>query len=783
MPSILGRIISGDNVDNQGGEFEIQVRRIGRHLWPSARVGNAQLVDGNEIDGIFVTDDIVYAIEATIERTKKKVESDYTKLELKREYFRKTYPDHVFRAFIVTRDEPTAQQLEVIPPRRSWVKLVSFRSFFSRLVDADQYMQLRNLAPFGSAADPFTGSKQLADTIYIATPFRDRTSGQNYSVADCATALMNGGRLLVAGDFGVGKSFGLREIYNILVKRYVQGETFRFPVFLNLRDHQGQVDPDEVLARHARRIGFDQQQLVRAWRSDCLCLILDGFDELVASGWSDFIRTGADARRSACEVIRKFVSESASLTPIAVSGRESYFDSATEMIATLGASKFTRLNLDEFSATQAIEFVSKTLKVANADIFLPTWLPHKPLLLGYCAAKGVLAKAQAASDSIIDEGEGWNWLLDQISIREAETSSGVDPAKVRELIERIALRARQHLDHLGSIDIETMERSFGDVFGKLPDPQVRQILDRMPGLTWGDSAGTRRFIDELFFSAAQAGAVFQFVQNPHQTDVEPYRNTQQCIASVGARVAYDRCKNASLTPGGLLAAADVATSRAIGVGNLIGDLLQVLLNYEEIVAPKSRLLSISGAYFENLEIDPELFRNVSVHFDNCLFSHLALGELQQGESRITFSSCEIDRLICSPRTKEIWEMFSDKRTTIGTSELFSTTNDGIMHSALPLGFRILKTILRKLFQQTGSGRVEGALFRGLGVPHDQIRDILELVRQHGLASPNYGAKSITWHPNRRQASRANALIDAFKVPDDILARSATKHLPDYPKSE
>lgn len=768
---------------NAGGEFETQVRRIARSLWPSAGVGGATIIDGNEIDGMFVTDEIVFLIEATIERTRKKVEGDFKKLELKRSYLREKYPDHVFRGFIVTQDEPTAEQNGVIPSSKNWARVLSFRSFFSKLVDADQYLHLRANAPFGSASDPFTGSKQLINTVYVPTPYRQKGQAKTYSNLEIVNevASPSARRFLITGDFGVGKSFGLREVFRGLESIYRSGSTFRFPVFVNLRDHQGQTDPDEVLSRHARRIGFDQQQLVRAWRGDCVSLILDGFDELVAAGWSDFVKTGADARRSACEIVRKFISESAASTPILLSGRESYFDSPKEMISVLSASKFVHINLDEFSAEQAIEYVSKTLKLPKAGIFLPGWLPHKPLLLGYCAARGVLAKAQDDANAIVDDGEGWDWLLDQISIREAETSGGVDPSKIRNLIEQIALQARRHLDRLGSIDVDAMERAFGQVFGKLPDPQVRKILDRMPGLTWGDQSGTRRFIDEHFFSAAQAGSVFSFIQSPHQVDIESFRNTQQCIGPVSARVAYTRCKKVGSAQGAIMAALDVAATKQATSGNLAGDVLQVLLNFEEIVSHKSKLITISAAYFEELEFEPELFRDVSVHFDNCLFGDLTLGEFVEERSAVSFSSCEISKLICSPRTKTHWAMIADKKTQVVSSQLFSTTNDAIMNSSLPLGFRILKTILRKIFQQSGGGRVEGALFRGIGqVPHDQIRQILYLVEQHGLASPNRASKNVTWHANRTQANRAAALIDAFNVPDDVLAKSSVKILPAYP---
>ena len=41
------------NDENDGNEFEIQVRRIRCHLWPNAEGGTVALVEGNEVDGVF----------------------------------------------------------------------------------------------------------------------------------------------------------------------------------------------------------------------------------------------------------------------------------------------------------------------------------------------------------------------------------------------------------------------------------------------------------------------------------------------------------------------------------------------------------------------------------------------------------------------------------------------------------------------------------------------------------------------------------------------------------
>ncbi len=61
-------------------EFEDEVRRIARLLWPSAEFGGASVIDNRERDGIFETDDSINIIECTVSRRKDKAENDCKKL-------------------------------------------------------------------------------------------------------------------------------------------------------------------------------------------------------------------------------------------------------------------------------------------------------------------------------------------------------------------------------------------------------------------------------------------------------------------------------------------------------------------------------------------------------------------------------------------------------------------------------------------------------------------------------------------------------------------------------
>src|SRR5215510_10551288 len=62
--------------DRQRQAFENSVRRIARELWPAAQYAGAEMVDGRERDLVFETDDVIYAAEATTDRSRAKAVHD-----------------------------------------------------------------------------------------------------------------------------------------------------------------------------------------------------------------------------------------------------------------------------------------------------------------------------------------------------------------------------------------------------------------------------------------------------------------------------------------------------------------------------------------------------------------------------------------------------------------------------------------------------------------------------------------------------------------------------------
>src|SRR5438046_452041 len=142
-------------------EFEDEVRRMARLLWPSAEFDGAAIEEGRERDGIFETDEFVNVVECTVSHGKEKAIEDTAKIA---KLIRKLTPKHpakFIRGWFITLDEPTADQRAVVKSAvaKEKIQLVaaSFDQFRSRFVDARSYLTQRELYPFGSVRDPNSG--------------------------------------------------------------------------------------------------------------------------------------------------------------------------------------------------------------------------------------------------------------------------------------------------------------------------------------------------------------------------------------------------------------------------------------------------------------------------------------------------------------------------------------------------------------------------------------------------------------------------------------------------
>lgn len=124
---------------------------------PRLKDSDAQ-VEGRERDAVFETEECIHIIEATASRKKEKAQKDAAKLAALSGKLQRRTQTKAVRGWLVTRDEPTADQRKATLKYRPTVTILSFAQFQSLLVDSRGYLTARDGHVFGSVRDPLTGA-------------------------------------------------------------------------------------------------------------------------------------------------------------------------------------------------------------------------------------------------------------------------------------------------------------------------------------------------------------------------------------------------------------------------------------------------------------------------------------------------------------------------------------------------------------------------------------------------------------------------------------------------
>lgn len=741
-------------------DFENEVRRIARHRWPSAQYSGSTMFDGRERDGVFITEECIHLLECTTSRQRDKALSDLKKLHSLYTQYRRSHPQQAIKCWFVTKDEPTADQREC----RSQIKgaqpeifnIVSFGQFLSKLVDSHDYLTLRDAHKFGSIYDPQTGSTTSAPT-YIDVGLRCAGKGEAVALQEVVSLIESGGRAVLLGEYGVGKSMTLREVYRRLATKHRKSRSAKFPVFINLREHQGQHEPAEIIERHARNIGFNQpSQLVRAWKAGYVYLLLDGFDEVSSLGLQGAWRRLRDARFASMAGIRNLVRDTPKGVGLALAGREHFFDTDDERRSAAGQmDDWMELRLDEFTEEQ----ITKLVQQFGYRGEIPPWIPTRPLLLGTLFARGLSSDASAAMTVLTDPAAGWDMLLNEVCAREARIEQGISGENIRMILESLATLARTRDTGLGPLSPDDIISIFRRECGFEPTDEALIVLQRLPGLGRDSMGGehTRCFVDSEFADACRAGDLARFSADPFNSPVgEKLSQTKIGIGLTGVAVACHQLSRKGFNSGRLTAAIR-ASEKFSGAGSIPADLLQVSL---ALSLPIEQGLIVPQVLLERFEVAPGRPDMGNIQFTDCYFGVLSLPpEVPPSECPV-FRSCLIQeiegRLSC-------YDVPTDRFVDCVIESFESSTGgtSGVIDLKIPLGAKVLLSILKKLFVQSLGGRKENALYRGLDGEHQsKVGSVLAILKRHGLAQPSGKGGEPIWLPVRWQRSRVMRMLEA-----------------------
>lgn len=727
-------------------EFEREVRRLAHLIWAPHDEPMPAFIDGRERDCVLETRDERIIIEATLDRKEEKLKNDINKTLalIKRE--RRSTTKQV-RAFIIIGEEPSQHQAALIQQNRNHITFETFHRFQSRIFDGVAYLAQRDKHRFGSILNPEDMTVHLDWGDFIEVPYIASEDGTSLSIDEVVTNVLKGARAVIVGDFGIGKSMGLREIYRRLSQRYRDGQIDRVPLFINLREHTGQSDPVEVLERHARLIGYrDASDLVRAWRAGYLVLILDGFDEMANPGWGRSLALVREYRNSTMKVIRRFIQESLSSTGVIIAGRSNYFDSPGEMRRALDVDeRWLQLTLDEFGPKE-IEYLFRQRGIAFSP---PGWLPSRPLLLTYWAAQIVAATEK--SRALVGESpdHAWNDFIDLICRREATQDQRLTDESVRQVIEHLATIARRSDDGLGNLSVEEIRTAFRDVVGFYPEEISQAFLLRLPGLRPSISGdGSRSFIDADYADALRAGDMSRFAINPYAADTTQLVAATYPLGRVGRSVLRTQ-----------LAVAAVDRSRLEQAAKRLHQVratqIAVDLMFCATSPPSNTQLSLGEAEVHDIAFDRDDFDLSNVIFSDSLFHTIVVADDFDTAKLPKLERCIVGELYFSGEIEGIRSRLPSTEVERHVQRQLST--DHIMSLSLPTSVRVLGTILKKLFFQSGRGRELSALRRGLDQSAQAfVGPIIEILVREKIAFPAKGEDILL--PNQRERGRAGRIL-------------------------
>jgi hypothetical protein len=752
--------------------FEKEVRRIARLLWPSAEGAGALMLSGFEHDGIFETEECIHLVESTISRQKDKALYDSKKMVAAAEKMRKQKPEKAVKCWFITKDEPTADQRTVCHSYRGLVSPLSIQQFQAKLINVSDYLDMRRKHRFGSAYDPQTESF-TENLPYVEIDLPQKGTDKLWNVREIAEQLVAGGRFILLGDYGVGKSMTLREVFFRLAMLYQKSKMTQFPVYINLREHHGQTDPAEILERHGRSIGVAQpSHLVRAWRAGYAILLIDGFDEVSSLGLPGGWKRLREARFSSMEGVRRLIRDTSGSSGIAIAGRNSFFDSDDERAEALGTARFTEILLSEFNEEQIKRFLASLGYAGD----VPAWMPSRPLLLGTLFSKGVRSKLGdnslqeiiACSDAAI----GWNILLDELCNREAKIEAGLPGSTIRTILETLATRARAKSGGLGPLTKKEIVESFFDICGYEPTDQALSVLQRLPGMGRDPSTGgvSRIFIDSDLADACRGGDVFRFIMDPyHFPQTKSLCEAQVLVQDTGTGIVGFRLLNNERRDG-LIKTALIAGKRYLHNGFLLADLVSLS---RWLGLPVSEPVCIKEVAYPCLELSGQTLDLAQVTMEKCYIELLEIDAQGEGDLLPCFSGCLIHELDGRISIKDL----PSSKFLECEIEVFShgaSTGRAIGDLPLPDGTKVLLSIIKKLFVQSLSGRQESALYRGLDVHRQRyVPKILELLRQQNVITKSGRTGNAVWLPVRRQRTRVLKIVEAPSSSHDLLVEQAS----------
>lgn len=614
--------------------------------------------------------------------------------------------------------------------------------------------------PFGSIRGPEDGRFD-ADLKYTPTKILDTVSGDYLHTGAIVRQVSRSPlRALIVGEYGAGKSMALRDIFQKLSKKYRNGEDAQFPVYVNLRDHIEQYDPDECLRRHASSVGMKKpQNLIKAWRSGLVYLLLDGFDELAPRIATSSRRRAQDLRNSAINLVRRLVEETPKEGSIILAGRNNYFDTNAELHSAIGVkSNWKIYEIHDLDDGDLARFIADHGWASG----VPDWVPKKPLLISYVKQNGLIDDKGDVEMNISDPAAGWDFLVQKICEREVnQVYVALEPEELRKIYGRLATFARRRSDRRGPLSFSDCRRAFVEVTGVEPEERSVTAILRLPGLsgslTGVDASelerGSRFFVDPDLADCLSAGDVEDAIRLPHGYNIATHEGIMHPLGELGRSVVFNR-----INPDGESRLREslrvFSEQRTAASQNICADLVSIVFSNAVKIPTKTVL---SNIFLEKLPIEGDADFS-SFTFDTCGFEKIVV-DVVPGGNMPTFQNCQIEYISAPTVMESCLRRKISQRNQIDRTEIIDVSYDTLRNDGAPEDYLDLISVIDKVFIQSTRGRQLGAIYRGRSEDRrGHIRDILDAMSRGGWISMVRRGGTEIIVPNMSRAAEAKAII-------------------------
>lgn len=739
-------------------ETEEEVRRIASYIWD--RTATSQTIAGVKCDCVLeIERDHLVVVEITQENSLNKIRTDILKLRGVKSAF--ILEEKYAECYFVMLDTPTDYMRDFGKAQN--VKVMSIEEFRAFYFDYASYVHVRSKRQFGSLVDSVTGEPE--DNTYINVTYTNINTGKNYNVEEIIDLLKKGRKIILKGDFGVGKSRCIKQIFEIINK---QQSMQYYTIAVNLREYWGMKRGTEILYRHFQDLGLRAENFMKSYNNPKVIYLLDGFDEIGTQMWTTDAKKMRHTREVSVAALKDLAGNVAG--GVLISGREYYFNSDKEMLSSFGMNDKNVLILEcrnEFTDTQIQEFLKINCGEDNEgdeEKSLPEWLPKRPLVVQLvlkCAPE--LLSANYNSEDIWDF---WDEFFNKLCEREARINSILNPDTIRQILILLAQKTRNKKEDVGPLSLMDLSAAFEEVVGMLPNDESSIMLQRLPGMgRINADSQDRQFLDLFILNGLRAENIIQIQENiTHKILSEKWDNPMDLN---GCTILAAYIQKDTDRKGNFLNLAIQASKNENKI--LAGDIISsISLTDEDEIDYKE--IYIKDSYIKNLLWEGKQIKNLFV--ESTIIENLDITNVSLKDN-IEFKDCMIKTITGISSESGIPLQFH--KCSVENFEAIATMSR-IKKAKLSMPQKIFVAIIKKLFFQPGRGRKVETLLHGFGESTSKryVDKILNKLLKEGIVERHKGDEGYVYKPVRDYTARMRTILTQLTMSEDKLWEYVSK---------